>query len=168
VFSLLGFADGSVLGFRSDGFSLGRVLVVALGNADGSTDGLRSDGFSLGRALGEWLGSALWLGFTTSSAVGLDDFVGWSLLYTVGWIDSVGLPLAERDGLAESVWLLLSFTVGLIDGAADSVLLGSEEAEGESDGRSPIQTSSRNLSGCIVTPLLSRVPPKTIVLFPPG
>jgi hypothetical protein len=152
VLSPLGFADGSVLGFRSDGFSLGRVLGVALGNADGSTDGLRSDGFSLGTALGDWLGSALWLGCTTSSTVGLDDSVGWSLLCTVGRIDSVGLPLGEIDGLAESVGLLLSFTVGLIDGVEDAVLLGCKEAEGESDGRSPIQTSARNLTGSIVTP----------------
>ena len=77
VLSPLGFADGSVLRLRSNAFSLGRVLGVALGNADGSTDGLRSDGFSRGRALGDWLGSALWLGCTTSSTVGLDDFVGW-------------------------------------------------------------------------------------------
>jgi hypothetical protein len=160
VFSPLGLTDGSVLGFRSDGFSLGRVLSIALGNTDGSTDGLRSDDFSLGRALEDWLGSALWLGCTTSSTVGLDDSVCWTLLYTVGLIDSIGLRLAEIGGLAESVELLISSTVGLFDGRG--------EAESESDGRSPIQTSCRNLSGSIITPLLSRLPPKIIVLFPPG
>jgi hypothetical protein len=133
-------------------------------NTYNSTNGLRS----LGRALGGWLGSALWLGCTMSSTVGLDDSVGWSLVNTVGWIGSVALPLGEIDGLAKLVGLLLSFTVGLIDRVEDTVLLGCKEAEGESDGHSPIQTTFRNLAGSIVMPLLSRVSPKTIMLFPLG
>jgi hypothetical protein len=107
-------------------------------------------------------------GCSTSSTVGLDDFDGWSLVYTVGWIDSVGLPLGEIDGLAESVGLLLHFTFGLIRDTEDAVLFRCEKAEGEFDGRSVIQTSSRNSSGAIASRIVLVVPPNIIALLSHG
>jgi hypothetical protein len=180
VGKLVGPFDGNVVGFLVVPDSLESILDVgkSVGASEGRNVGLDviCEGTGLDSSIGAsdsaGVGLKVGLFVTDGKAVGfvLETKVGPSEAAVVGKLVGPfdGLPLVEIDGLAESIRLLLSFTAGLIDGAEDAVLLGCEETEGESDGRSPNQISSRNSSGPIVSPSLSRVPPKTIVLFPPG
>jgi hypothetical protein len=173
VGKLVGPFNATVVGLTVAPNSVGSILTV--GKSVGAFEG-RNVGLDVVRSVGALdgagVGLEVGLSVTEGKTVGfvLETKVGPSEAAVVGKLVGPfdGLPLVEIDGLAESIRLLLSFTAGLIDGAEDAVLLGCEETEGESDGRSPNQISSRNSSGPIVSPSLSRVPPKTIVLFPPG
>jgi hypothetical protein len=156
----------------------GTVVRLTVGKSVGAFEGRKVgldvvwEGTGLSRSLGasDGEGVGLKVGLSvTGAAVGASDgglelSEGFALGCRLGDA-SVGSLLPVTVGPGESVGSALFVTVGPGESA---LLLGCEEAEGESDSRSPNHTTSRNSSLSIVSPFSSRVPPKTIVLFPPS